>query len=266
VTADDVAAAAALLDDARRSRVWLDDLPALLAPRSIDDAYRVQAAVTHRCARVPAGWKIGATSTATQALLGTPEPIRGRMFADTIARSPAVVRGQRPDVLIVEAEFAFTLRSTLPARSEPYGVDEVVAAIGTLVPALEYIGSVLVSRPGRPIVDILVDNAGHGGLVLGRETTAWTTASLPGQAVSLIVDGQTIAAGHGSAVLGHPITCLVWLANALSSCGIDLAAGEIVTTGTCTGAQTVARGVDIVGDFGVFGTVTMRFDAGAPRA
>jgi 2-oxo-hept-3-ene-1,7-dioate hydratase len=53
----------------------------------------------------------------------------------------------------------------------------------------------------------------------------------------------------------------VWLANALSRRGIDLAAGEIVTTGTCTGAQRVGRDVDIVGDFGSYGMVTLRFDA-----
>jgi 2-keto-4-pentenoate hydratase len=183
------------------------------------------------------------------------------MFADTIAASPAIVRGQRADVMIVEAEFAFTMQATLPARRAPYAADEVVAAIATMVPALEYIGSVFVRRPGRPIVDVLVDNAGHGGLVLGVATTDWTPAALPAQAVRLTVDGRTIAAGNGSDVLGNPIACLVWLANALSARGVDLAAGEIVTTGTCTGAQMVSGGVDIVGDFGAYGTVALRFDA-----
>ncbi len=266
MTAHDVETAAALLDGARRSGTWLDDLPPARTPHSIDDAYRVQAAVTRRCARIPAGWKIGATSIATQSLLGTPEPILGRMFADTILRSPAIVREQRPDVLIVEAEFAFTMQATLPARTAPYADDEVVAAIGTMVPALEYIGSVFVRRAGRPIIDILVDNAGHGGLVLGIATTDWTPAALPAHPVRLEMDGRTLAAGDGSAVLGSPITCLVWLANALSARGIDLAAGEIVTTGTCTGAQAVEGDVDIVGDFGIYGNVSMRFnDLAAPR-
>ncbi len=261
MTAQDVEAAASLLDDARRTGVWLDELPEARAPRSIDEAYTVQAAVAQRSARAPAGWKIGATSVATQTLLGTPGPIFGRMFADAIVPSPAIVRGQRPDVLIVEAEFAFTMRTTLAARSAPHATDAVIAAIGTMVPALEYIGSVFARPAGRPITDILVDNAGHGGLVLGVPTTAWSPASLPAHAVRLELDGRTIAAGDGSAVLGSPITCLVWLANALAARGIDLDAGAIVTTGTCTGAQTVVRGVDIVGDFGTFGSVVLRFDA-----
>ncbi len=261
MTADDVESAAERLDGARRSGTWLDDLPPAITPRSVDDAYRVQAAVTRRCARVAAGWKIGATSIATQTLLGTPEPILGRMFADTIVRSPAIVRGQRPDVLIVEAEFAFTMQATLPARTAPYATDDVVAAIGNMVPALEYIGSVFVRRAGRPITDILIDNAGHGGLVLGSATTDWVPAALAAHPVRLRMNGRTIAAGDGSAVLGSPIVCLVWLANALSARGIDLAAGEIVTTGTCTGASEVVRGAEIVGDFGVYGNVAMRFDA-----
>jgi 2-keto-4-pentenoate hydratase len=260
MTADDVERAAALLDDARRSGVWLASLPAALAPHTIDDAYRVQDAVTARCARTPAGWKIGATSLATQELLGTPGPIVGRMFADTIVPAPAIVRGQRADVLIVEAEFAFTMQRTLHPRPAPYIADEVIAAAGTMMPALEYIGSVFTRMPGRPITDILVDNAGHGGLVTGIATTGWTPAALPAHAVHLRQAGHTIASGDGSAVLGSPIICLVWLANALSARGIALAAGEIVTTGTCTGAQVVVDGVDIVGDFGSFGTVVLRFD------
>ncbi len=89
------------------------------------------------------------------------------------------------------------------------------------------------------------------------------TPSLPEHPVRLEMDGRTIAAGDGSAVLGNPITCLVWLANALSARGIGLAAGEIVTTGTCTGAQVVERGPNIVGDFGSYGNVALRFDAGS---
>jgi len=162
--------------------------------------------------------------------------------------------------LPIPAEFAFTMQATLPARPEPYVAAEVVAAIGSIVPALEFIGSVFVRRPGRPITDILVDNAGHGGLVCGTPTTDWSPAALPRYAVRLMMDGRTIATGDASAVLGNPITCLVWLANALSARGIPLAAGEIVTTGTCTGAESVVRGVDIVGDFGRYGTVALRFE------
>jgi 2-keto-4-pentenoate hydratase/2-oxohepta-3-ene-1,7-dioic acid hydratase in catechol pathway len=35
--------------------------------------------------------------------------------------------------------------------------------------------------------------------------------------------------------MGHPLTSLTWLVNWLSSRGITLKAGEIVSTGTCTG-------------------------------
>ncbi len=264
MTATDVASAADALDAARRSGVWLDALPERLAPASVAEAYLVQDDVTRRSGRVTAGWKIGATSIATQTLLGTDEPIVGRMFADAIAPSPAVVRGQRADVLIVEAEFAFVMAQTLLARPQPYAAAEVIAAVGTLVPALEYIGSVFTLAAGRPITDILVDNAGHGGLVLGVATAGWTPDELPEHAVRLEQGGRTIASGAGSAVLGNPIVCLTWLANALSRRGVDLCAGEIVTTGTCTGAQTVAAGVDVRGDFGRFGTVDLRFDDVVP--
>ncbi len=259
MTGAEMDAVAGLVGAARRTRAWVDRLPPFAAAMSIDDAYAIQAAVARASGRVPAGWKIGATSASTQALLGTPAPIFGRMFADTIVRSPAVISGQRADIAIVEAEFAFTMGRTLEPTAAGHSTDAVLAATATMCPALEYIGSVFVATPGRPITDIIVDNSGHGGLVTGDVTTDWSPAELPAQPVRLEVNGHTVAAGDGSAVLGNPVTCLVWLANELSRRGIALRAGEIVTTGTCTGAQRVDRDAAIRGDFGRFGEVVLRF-------
>ncbi|NQV81848.1 MAG: hypothetical protein HQ495_14925, partial [Alphaproteobacteria bacterium] len=56
-------------------------------------------------------------------------------------------------------------------------------------------------------------------------------------------------------VLGGPITALTWFVNILSNKGRGLAAGEIVTTGTCTGFIPLKRGDTVHVDFGDLGYV-----------
>ena len=59
--------------------------------------------------------------------------------------------------------------------------------------------------------------------------------------------------------MGHPLTSLTWLANWLSARGHGLEAGEIVSTGTCTGHCFCARGDEVSVDFGPLGVVTAHF-------
>ena len=69
----------------------------------------------------------------------------------------------------------------------------------------------------------------------------------------------SVISGDGSKVLGDPVTCMVWLANFLRQKGSGLRAGEIITTGTCTGANDVPANTTVVADFGALGKVQVRF-------
>jgi 2-keto-4-pentenoate hydratase len=59
-------------------------------------------------------------------------------------------------------------------------------------------------------------------------------------------------------VLGDPLIALTWLANELSSLGIALQAGEVVTTGTCVTPLPIEPGDQVIADFGPLGKVTVR--------
>jgi 2-keto-4-pentenoate hydratase len=48
---------------------------------------------------------------------------------------------------------------------------------------------------------------------------------------------------------------MVWLANQQSRFGRGLKRGDIVTTGTCTGLDSVKPGDHVVADFGGLGSV-----------
>ena len=60
--------------------------------------------------------------------------------------------------------------------------------------------------------------------------------------------------------MGHPLTSLTWLVNWLVGHGRGIDAGEIVSTGTCTGHCFCAPGDSVSVDFGRIGALTARFE------
>ena len=73
--------------------------------------------------------------------------------------------------------------------------------------------------------------------------------------------GKVSREGIGSNVLGDPRFALAWLANELSSLGITLRAGQVVTTGTCLVPLEIAPGDHVRMDFGVLGRVECRMSS-----
>jgi len=72
-------------------------------------------------------------------------------------------------------------------------------------------------------------------------------------------NGREASHGKGSNVLGDPLTALTWLVNeAARYCG-GVKAGQFVTTGTCVPPVAVQPGDEVVMDFGVLGTIGLRF-------
>jgi len=80
------------------------------------------------------------------------------------------------------------------------------------------------------------------------------------------VAGKVTRESSGAQVLGDPRVALTWLANELSELGVTLAAGQVVTTGTCLTPLPVAPGDHVRGDFGELGSVSLRFDSGEPAS
>ena len=64
--------------------------------------------------------------------------------------------------------------------------------------------------------------------------------------------------GIGANVLGDPRTALTWLVNELSALGLTLAAGAVVTTGTCLVPLEIQPGDRVAMDFGPLGRVEAR--------
>lgn len=246
--------------DARRNVAKLDGLPEPFRPRSLDDGYSMQEIAAERWGDEVAGWKVGATSQEVQRLFGIGEPVYGPVFRKTVFQSPARLESAAFQHLMLESEFAFFFRGSLPARAAPYRRDEVLAAVDAVCPAIEVISPRFKRLTVDHIPQLVADFCGNGAAVLGAPRRDWRSFDLVAHAVAVSIDGVERQKGTGAVVLGDPVNVLVWLVNALGMRGLAVLPGQFVMTGTMTGIHTPKPGERAVADFGDFGRVEVTFD------
>jgi 2-keto-4-pentenoate hydratase len=240
----------------------MDALPADCRPETRAEGYAIQALLEGRSRAPLVGWKIAATSTAGQSHIGVDGPLAGRLIAERAAESGAVLPSGGNRMSVAEPEFAFRMGRDLPPRDAAYTVDDVVAAVATLHPAIEMPDSRFTDFAAAGAAQLIADNACAHQFVLGPATTAdWRAADLSRHAARGTVSSGLTREGSGAAVLDDPRLALAWLANELSGLGITLRAGQVVTTGTCMQPLAFAPGDRVEADFGDFGTVSVGFDA-----
>lgn len=219
-------------------------------------------ALDHRLGWPAAGWKIGGADPAVRNAEGCPTPAPGRVYRRGLYTSPATL----PRRLFIhhrncECELAFKLATALPARDAPYSEAEVAAAVECVMPAIEVGDSVFGDWYGASsFYGACLDNNGGAALVCGPQTEDWRSLDLASARLSVYVNGTFVKSGFGSAAMGDPLSSLTWLANWLRSRGLGLQAGEIVSTGTCTGHCFVAPGDSVRLDSGPLGTVEAEFE------
>jgi 2-keto-4-pentenoate hydratase len=250
----------ALIADGREHRRSVT-LPPRLWTRDWDSVTGVMLDVSDRLGWEPAGWKIGAASAEVRRAEGMPDASPGRIYRATVRRSPAELG---PELFInyrnVECELAFRLRHALPPGAVRYEEDEVADAVECVLPVLE-IGDTVFEDwySASSYLGVCLDNGGGAALVCGDAVGDWRALDLAGTRIEISVAGQRVNEGYGRAAMGHPLTSLTWLANWLSVRGRGLEAGEIVSTGTCTGHCFCARGDEVSVDFGALGRVSAHF-------
>lgn len=231
-------------------------------PSDDQSAYAIQNGISAASGTALVGWKIGATAQAAMDLLGFTEPFFGplyeRFFHHTGDDIP-IVADHGPGI---ETEFVVGMAADLPARATPYSKEEVEAAIAWVAPGFEVIGTRLSSGlPGAGNM-LIADGGANMDFVLGPKSENWRDYDLTCHAASLSIDGADTATGHsGMLLFGDTIGAVVWLANSAHLAPRGLKAGDVITTGSCTGVVPIQVGSEASADFGAMGTVSARFVA-----
>ncbi|MGG5807946.1 2-keto-4-pentenoate hydratase [Falsiroseomonas sp. CW058] len=157
----------------------------------------------------------------------------------------------------IETEIAFRMGRDLPARATPYGREEVVDAIAAAFPAMEMVATRFIDLTKVPFLDNMADGIAHAGLVLGAEVPGWREMDLGALTVRQTCGGAVQVEKVGGNPAGDPLVSLIALANHLPRFGLHLRAGEVVTTGSCTGLIWVKGRQRVTGGFAGFGEVVV---------
>ncbi len=252
---DQIAAAAKTLHDHWQAGTKIGDLDPSQRPRGRAEGYAIQAAMQGYGKLF--GWKIAATSEAGQKHINVAGPQAGRIYAERVIADGGTASMAGNAMAVGEPEFAFRIGRSLPPRSTPYSVEEVLAAVDTLHPAIELPDSRFYDFVKAGEAQLIADNACAHLFVLGAPTGAdWRAVDLVEHKPVVTLRGQRFT-GHGKNVLGDPRVALTWLANELRALGITLKAGEVVTTGTCHAPLPIRSGDRFEVDFGLFGKVSV---------
>ncbi len=237
-------------------------LPPELRPATRGEGYAIQAQLQTHSAAALFGWKIAATSKAGQQHIGVDGPLAGRLLAEGLGQDGGELAFGANHMRVAEPEFAFRMARDLPPRKTSYKMEEVLAAVGTLHPAIEVPDSRFEAFAKVGAAQLIADNACAHQFILGPASTAdWRAIDLSEHTVLAEIPGKLSHEGVGSNVLGDPRVALTWLVNQISGQGLTLKSNEVVTTGTCATPLPIHPGDRVVADFGVLGRVSVRFSA-----
>lgn len=247
------------LAEAETTRTMVPRLTTRYPEMTIEDSYAIQNEWRRRgeaAGRRLVGRKIGLTSKVMQVATGITEPDYGAIFDDMVYENGSVIEHAQYTGVRIEVELAFVLKEDLVGPHVT--LYDVLRATEYVVPALEILSS-RIEMEGRTIVDTISDNAAMGAMVVGGRPVSVDEVDLRWVSALLYRNETIEESGVAAAVLNHPASGVVWLANKLAQHGDSLKAGEIVLAGSFTRPMWVYPGDTVHADYRELGSITCRF-------
>ena len=223
------------------------------------DGYKVQQVVINSLSQQGhkiVGKKAGATSEAAQKALQVSEPLYGVLFDNYQHAYGQPVSTNNLIRPLLECEVAFKMKQALSGPNVT--ANDVLAATESVVAAFEIVDFRTHDfAPG--LGEALSYNVFARGFVVGNEPKSPDQVDLPGFKLTLNKNGEQVAAATGAAVLGNPVTSMVWLVNKLAENGLSLEAGEVVISGAIAAPHPIAAGDTFEAVFEGLGTISVAF-------
>ena len=245
-----------MADTERRARKIVEAMDCGLAcspdpSLSVEEAYRIAAsvrAIRERRGETTIGRKIGFTNAGIWPQYGIFDPIWGYMYDGTVMQADPNSAVGVSSLLEprIEPEICFGLSAAVTPEMDD---DALLEHIAWVAHGFEIVQS-LYPEWKLSAADAIAACGMHGFYLLGekhelssQDRSNWAQ-KLTTVEVELACNGKKMDCGSGKNVLGSPLSALRHLIALLDRDAANpaLAAGEIVTTGTITGAFPVAAG------------------------
>lgn len=249
--------AAAALWALRNAGETINSLPMHCKPKNNDEGRRSQMFYPELANDIIVGWKIAASSVGGQKHIGVTEPLEGPYLDSQIHQDGAILSMAGNYMAVAEAEFAFRFSRNLKSRSSRYTPEEVLEAVESLHPSLEFPDSRISDFANAGAATLLADCACSRDWVIGEATAAdWRSTDLAYAPTKLIINDEVATEGTGTDALGNPLHALAWVVNQLSERNITVEAGQLITTGVCGIPKPIQAGDRVTCDLGEFGSVS----------
>ena len=198
--------------------------------------------------RTITGIKAGFANKAMWRALKLETLVWAHMYDDTVhqtANNAATLSIDKMFAPKIEVEIVFRLTRPLGAADGPVAALEAVDSIAL---GFEVVDCLFPDWKVQP-ADFVASKGLHAALIVG-DARAVDTGAIPLLVdqlsvftVTLTKNGQVVAQGGGRNVLRSPASCLAELASAhAKAVSMPLAAGALISSGTMTEPQSIARG------------------------
>lgn len=219
----------------------------------VDAAYAVQDLILRGLGPV-GGWKVGAAGP-THPPICAPLPAAGLLATGVALNLPqGALRG-------LELELALRVAHDLSPQQQGLGDAPLATVFDAVLPAIEWVDSRLAQGQASPALLRLADLQSHGALILGLPQRLGPTDPDPellSLHASLHWDGKVVARTLGGNPAQDLRRLVDWLIGHTALRGLPLRAGQIVTTGSCTGLLWAPEGsVSVQGHLTPWGGVDL---------
>lgn len=226
-------------------------------PADAAEGYAAQVALARLAGAVPpAGFKIGATAKGMQEYLGVPGPMAGFMPGPVHASGTGLAFA---DFVHPGVECEIALRLAHDIAPGPLPREAAAAAVAACFPAIEIVENRYADFKAVGVPTLIADQVFHAAAVIGADA-AFDPRALDQLHGTISHDGAALGSGPATALLGHPLAVLQWLADSGAAHAFGgLKAGQVVLCGSVTPPFWLERGGTIGVEFGPLGAVSVSF-------
>jgi 2-keto-4-pentenoate hydratase len=186
--------------------------------------------------------------------------VYGRIFAARCFDGPTTVPAGLFEGARVSAGFAFRMRRIVQRQKTPYTIKDIIESLHVQA-ALEIATSRI--SPGADgdspsLLDVIADNGGMSGFVLGRRNTYWEDLDLATHPIEVRVDDGAPVANHEPPLRCDPLAFAAEFANDLAARQVFFDAGDVMVVGAVSRSVPLVAGQTLTASFGRIGALKLR--------
>ena len=215
---------------------------------NLDDVYATQDLVTSALKADVRAWKTSPLEDGTAFV--------GPIYATNIFVSGAQIPASKMHIIGIEGEIAFRINRDLPGQGHPYIRDDILASISEMLPIIELVDTRMINGMDQDLTLRMADNQSNYGIVIGDASSRdWNDINAKMAEVHLTVNNKSLFSGISSSPINDMFDLMVGTVNSCVKYDRPVRAGDIITTGSCTGIVFIEPDSKVVLDFPEIGQV-----------